>query len=161
MYTLMLILQGGGDPMPAWVGPTIAISVAIVAVACVVAFVAATLAAVALRHRLDAMSDNLSGLRQDVAGVLEGARRVTEEGESMVAMLKDEGEAYITTSRRFRKRLDHGIDRFSERAADLDALYEVVHEEVEDTALRFASALRTARLSTGIIAKVLRRRRRR
>jgi hypothetical protein len=79
----------------------------------------------------------------------------------MVASLREEGEAYLATSRRFRTRLDHGIDRVSERAADLDALYEVVHEEVEDTALRFASALRTARLSTGIIAKALRRRRRR
>jgi len=158
---MLLLLQGAAAPTPGWVGPTIAISVAIMALACLVVFGAAAIAGMALEKRLDAMSDNLSGLRQDLAGMLEGARRVTEQGESLVALVREEGEAYIDTSRRFRKRLDRGIDRVTERAADLDALYEVVHEEVEDTALRFASALRTARLSTGIIAKVLRRRRRR
>ena len=81
--------------------------------------------------------------------------------QALVGRLRDEGDAYLATSRRLRKRLDHGIDRVSERAADLDALYEVVHDEVEDTALHFASVLRTARLSTGIIGRVLRRRRRR
>ena len=158
---MLLLLQGAPAPMPGWVGPTIALSVAIMALAWVVVFVAAAIAGIALERRIDAMSDNLSGLRQDLAGVLEGARRVAEQGESLVALVREEGEAYVNTSRRFRKRLDRGIDRVTERAADLDALYEVVHEEVEDTALRFASALRTARLSTGIIAKVLRRRRRR
>jgi hypothetical protein len=158
---MLLLLQGAPAPMPGWVGPTIAISVAVMALAWVVVFAAAAIAGIALEKRIDAMSDNLSGLRQDLAGMLEGARRVADQGESIVALVREEGEAYVNTSRRFRKRLDRGIDRFTERAADLDALYEVVHEEVEDTALRFASALRTARLSTGIIAKVLRRRRRR
>jgi len=158
---MLLLLQGAPPPVPGWVGPTIAISVAVMAIAWVVVFAAAATTAIALEKRIDAMSDNLSGLRQDLGGMVEGARRVAEQGESIVSLVREEGEAYVATSRRFRKRLDYGIDRFSERAADLDALYEVVHEEVEDTALRFASALRTARLSTGIIAKVLRRRRRR
>ena len=158
---MLLLLQGAPASMPGWVGPTIAISVAVMALACLVVFAAAAVTAISLEKRIDAMSDNLSGLRQDLAGMLEGARRVAEQGESIMTLVREEGEAYVNTSRRFRKRLDRGIDRFTERAADLDALYEVVHEEVEDTALRFASALRTARLSTGIIAKVLRRRRRR
>lgn len=158
---MLLLLQGAPASMPGWVGPTIAISVAVMALAWVVVFAAAAVTAISLEKRIDAMSDNLSGLRQDLAGMLEGARRVAEQGESIMTLVREEGEAYVNTSRRFRKRLDRGIDRFTERAADLDALYEVVHEEVEDTALRFASALRTARLSTGIIAKVLRRRRRR
>jgi len=158
---LMLFLQAVPEATPGWVGPTVAISVAIVAIACVIAFVAVAFSAIALEKRLDTMSENLGGLRQDLAGVLDGARRVTQEGEALVELVRDEGEAYVATSRRFRKRLDAGIDRISTRMADLDALYEVVHEEVEESALRFASALRTARLSTGIIAKVLRRRRRR
>lgn len=158
---LTLLLQNGPPPVAGWVGPTLAISVAIVAIACVVAFVAVASSAIALTKRLDTMSENLGGLRHDLAGVLDGARRVTQEGEALVGLVRDEGEAYIATSRRFRKRLNAGIDRMSARMADLDALYEVVHEEVEESALRFASALRTARLSTGIIANVLRRRRRR
>lgn len=158
---ILLLLQGASPPVSGWVGPTIAISVAIMALAWIIVFAAAAVAVIAVQRRLDAVSDNLGGLRQDVAGMVEGARRVAEQGESIATMVREEGEAYIQTSRRFRRRLDHGLDRFAERAADLDALYEVVHEEVEETALRFASALRTARLSTGIIARALRRRRRR
>jgi hypothetical protein len=140
---LPLILQAAPESLAGWVGPTIAISLAIVAFTCVVMFVAVALAALALRRALKEAADRLGEL------------------EKLVDRVRDEGDAYLATSRRFRLRLDHGIDRVSERAADLDALYEVVHEEVEDTALHFASVLRTARLSTGILAKVLRRRRRR
>jgi hypothetical protein len=158
---MLLLLQSAPAPVSRWVGPTVAISVAIMALAWVVVFVGAAVAAIALVKRLDAMGDNLGGLRQDLGGMVEGARRMAEQGESIAALVREEGEAYMATSRRFRRRLDRSVDRWSERAADLEALYEVVQEEVEETALRFASALRTARLSTGILAKVLRRRRRR
>lgn len=130
-------------PVPGWVGPTMAISLAIIALACVVMFAGIALAALAARRALQSISASLGEL------------------QSLVGRVREEGDAYLATSRRLRHRLDHGIDRVSERAADLDALYEVVHEEVEETALRFASALRTARLSTGIIARALRRGRRR
>jgi biopolymer transport protein ExbB/TolQ len=140
---LPLVLQAAPGSVPGWVGPTIAISLAIVAFTCVVVFAAIGLAALAFRRALKAAADRLA------------------EMQKLVDRVRDEGDAYLATSRRLRKRLDQGIDRVSERAADLDALYEVVHEEVEETALRFASALRTARLSTGIIARALRRGRRR
>ena len=140
---LSFLLQATPGPIQGWVGPTIAISLAIVAFTCVVMFAAIGLAALAFRRALKAAADRLGELQK------------------LVDRVRDEGDAYLATSRRLRKRLDHGIDRVSERAADLDALYEVVHDEVEDTALHFASVLRTARLSTGIIGRVLRRRRRR
>jgi uncharacterized protein YoxC len=142
MYTLSL-LQAVATPLPGWVGPTVAISLAIIALACVVMFAGIALAALAARRALQSILESLG------------------EMQALVGRVREEGDAYLATSRRLRRRLDHGIDRVSERAADLDALYEVVHEEVEETALRFASALRTARLSTGIIARVLRRGRRR
>jgi uncharacterized protein YoxC len=140
---LPLVLQAAPGPIQGWVGPTIAISLAIVAFACVVMFVAMALAAIAFRRALLSASAQLGQL------------------QALVDRVREEGDAYLATSRRLRKRLDQGIDRVSERAADLDALYEVVHDEVEDTALHFASVLRTARLSTGIIGRVLRRRRHR
>ena len=142
MY-LLTLLQAVVTPVPGWVGPTVAISLAIIALACVVMFAGIALAALAARRALQSISASLGEL------------------QSLVGRVREEGDAYLATSRRLRHRLDQGIDRVSERAADLDALYEVVHEEVEETALRFASALRTARLSTGIIARSLRRGRRR
>jgi hypothetical protein len=120
----------------------VAISLGIIAIACIVTFVALALAGLALRSAFRAASARLG------------------EMQALMDRVKEEGDAYLVTSRRFRHRLERGIDRVSERAADLDALYEVVQEEVEETALGVATALRTARMSTGIIARVLRRRRR-
>jgi len=142
VFSPSLLLQAVQAPLAGWVGPTIAISLGIIAFACVVMFVALGLAALALRNAFRAASARLG------------------EMQALMDRVKEEGDAYLVTSRRFRHRLERGIDRVSERAADLDALYEVVQEEVEETALGVATALRTARMSTGIIARVLRRRRR-
>jgi hypothetical protein len=142
MPAIALLLQGVPASIPGWIGPTIAVSLAIIALACVVMFLGIGMAALAARRAIASLSGSV------------------QELQALVTRAREEGDAYLAASRRLRGRLDRGIDRVSERAADLDALYEVVHEEVEESALRFASALRTARMSTGIIARALRRRRR-
>lgn len=139
---LPMLQQAIPAATPAWVGPTIAIALVVIALALVVLFAGIAMAVRALHQAFRAASDRL------------------DELQGLVDRVREEGDAYLDTSRRFRRRLEKGIDRVSERAADLDALYEVVQEEVEESALGFASVLRTARLSTGILAKALRRRRR-
>ena len=130
---LTIVLQAVPGSIPGWVGPTIAISLAIVAFACVVMFVAIGLAAARLPAR---------------PGV--GVRAAGRSSRRWWAACRDEGDAYLATSRRLRKRLRPAASTGSRSgAADLDALYEVVHDEVEDTALDFASVLRTARLEHG------------
>jgi hypothetical protein len=42
------------------------------------------------------------------------------------------------------------------RLAELDALYEVVHDEVEDTALHVAATLRSVRGGAGALARIRR-----
>ena len=138
----MFLAQAVAPPLPGWVGPTVAVSLAIIALACVVMFAGIAMAAIAARRAFAAASAQLKEL------------------QGLVERVREEGDAYLATSRRLRGRLDRGIDRVSERAADLDALYEVVQEEVEETALHFASVLRTARMSTSILGRALRRRRR-
>ena len=49
-----------------------------------------------------------------------------------------------------------GIDRMEVKLADLETLYDVVHDEVEDTALDVAAALRSARQGNGMIGRVRR-----
>lgn len=154
-------LQAAPACTQAWVGPVLAISAAVVALVAIIIFAGLALGARALHRAVERMADNLSELRVDLHAVLEGAKRVTDEGAVLVDQVREEGAAYVATSKRFRRRLDHTVDRMTERMADLDALVDVVHEEVEDTAMQFATALRTARLSTSILGKVLRRRRRR
>jgi len=142
VITPALLAQAVAPPLPGWVGPTVAVSLAIMAFACVVMFLGIGFAALAARKALAAAAARIGEL------------------QALMDRVREEGDAYLATSRRLRGRLDRGIDRVSERAADLDALYEVVQDEVEETALHFASVLRTARMSTAILGRALRRRRR-
>jgi hypothetical protein len=48
------------------------------------------------------------------------------------------------------------VDAVENRLADLDSLYSVVHDEVEDTALDVAAALRTVRRGNGMLGRVRR-----
>ena len=46
-----------------------------------------------------------------------------------------------------------GVRQVKVKLRDLDALYEVVHEEVEDTALDVAATLRSVRAGAGMVGK--------
>ena len=80
--------------------------------------------------------------------------RLLEGGFDVVSPV--DGRRLAETSRRVRRKVVRGIDRVEERLADLETLYDVVHDEVEDTALDVAAALRSARQGNGMIGRVRR-----
>lgn len=155
---LMLTLQATMDT--GWVGTTVALSLLVIAISFIAIAAAVALTLGLLRNQLEEMSGALKALNSDLSEVLKGARRLAENGQQLAELAREEGEAYLASSRRIRKKLDRGVDRLSERLDNFDALVEVVHDEVEETALRFATTLRAARLSTAVLGRVLRRRRR-
>jgi hypothetical protein len=55
-----------------------------------------------------------------------------------------------------RRKIVKGVDRVQARLEDLEALYDVVHDEVEDTALDVAAGLRTIRSGNGMVGRVRR-----
>jgi methyl-accepting chemotaxis protein len=143
-----------------WVGTTMALSLLVIALAFIVMAAAVGLTLGLLRNQLEQVAGALKDLNSDLSQVLKGARHLAEDGQRLAQLAREEGEAYLASSRRIRKKLDRGVDRLSERLDNFDALVEVVHDEVEETALRFATTLRAARLSTAVLGRVLRRRRR-
>jgi hypothetical protein len=153
MVTLS-ILQAAATP--AWVGPTMAISLAVIALSVLaMAIVVATsvLRLVAQRKKLAALVDSL---QEDAQQALSAARRLTEQAQDLMVLVRHEAGAFAETSRRVRRKVVRGIDRVEERLADLETLYDVVHDEVEDTALDVAAALRSARQGNGMIGRVRR-----
>ena len=62
----------------------------------------------------------------------------------------------ITVSRRLRTSVVRGARRVEGRLEDLDALYEVVSSEVEDTALDVAAALRNVRTGASALGRIKR-----
>ncbi len=67
----------------------------------------------------------------------------------------------VGTSRDLRARIVRAADATEERLNDLDALLDVLYEEVEDTVLDVASALRTTRRGASLFTGVKRALRRR
>jgi len=135
--------------MPAWIGPTVAISLVVIALAFAAIGVAVTLLArTAIRE--------VRELREEVAPAISAVRRITDAGADLSGDIKQEVQEYLATSRAVRRDLERGVYEVKSRLADLDALYEVVHEEVEDTALDVAARVRAVRNGAGMVSRIRR-----
>lgn len=135
--TLMALQTGAAQPA-AWVGPTMAISLAVVALSfAVIAVMAAVIGSRTLRagRRIEEAADATRGLAVKV---------------------QDEVTELVRTSQRLRFEVDRGVRRAKRRLQDLDAVAEVVQEEIEETALDVAATLRTVRTGRGVLGRITR-----
>jgi hypothetical protein len=96
-----------------------------------------------------ALVDGVDRLRGEVESVLTSVRHLAQSATA-------EAEQYLATGRAIRLDLERGIRRVKARLADLDALYEVVHEEVEDTALDVAARVRAVRQGASVVGRLRR-----
>lgn len=124
--------------LPGWVGPTIAISLAVIAVVFAGFAVAALFALKALQAQV------------------EHQRAMLAEGRELLDTVKTEVGALVRTSRGVRKAVVRGVRRAQDKLTDLETLYDVVYDEVEDTALDAASALRRLRRGGSVLARLRR-----
>jgi uncharacterized protein YoxC len=128
---------------PSWIGPTIAISLVVIAASFLVMGSVALLVGMGLRRQSRAL------------------RAFTDEARGVSSRLKGELEGFADLSADARERLKVAIDSVDTRLRDLDALVEVVQEEAEETALDVASFVRTIRSTGGILGAARRKLRRR
>src|SRR5260221_10297413 len=128
---------------PSWIGPTIAISLVVIAASFLVMGSVALLVGMGLRKQSRA-------LRAQVAAFTGDVRAVT-------VRLKGEIEGFADISADARQKLKGAIESVDGRLKDLDALVEVVQEEAEETALDVASFIRTVRRTGGILGAARRR----
>jgi hypothetical protein len=135
--------------MPGWIGPTVAISLLVIALS----FLAIGIA-VALMARTAARQ--LKAVKNEIEPALAALRKITDAGAELSGDIREEIEEYLATSRALRHDLERGVRQVKGRLADLDALYEVVHDEVEDTALDVAAGVRSVRKGAGMISRIRR-----
>src|SRR5438094_2535593 len=134
--------------IPAWVAVVAAVSLAILALAAIAIAVSSVAAALGVRAFLRVL--------RDLAGPAVGDVR------QLVGTIRTEAESLVGTSRDLRGRIVKAADAAQARLADLDALFEVVHEEVETTALDVAVTLRNVRRGLAVLEwgkRALKRRR--
>jgi uncharacterized protein YoxC len=137
-----------GDMTPTWVGPTVAISLVIIAASFLVMGTVAVAIGFSLRKQSAALRAQLTSFTAD-------AKAVTHR-------LKGEVEGFADLSAEARAKVRGAIDTVDGRLKDLDALVEVMQEEAEATALDVAAMIRTVRRTGGVLGaarKMMKRRR--
>jgi hypothetical protein len=133
-----------------------AISLAIIAVCFLAIAAVAAIAALRLSGEAKKLAAVVSGLQDDAAQALKAVRRLTEQAQDLMVVVRNEAGAFAHTSRRVRRKLVRGVDRVEEKLADLETLYDLVHGEVEDAALDVAAGLRSVRRGNGMLGRVRR-----
>lgn len=137
---MLLFLQNAVDA--GWVGPTMAIALVIIAAAFAVIAMVFALAARHAAQEMRQLSRVIESLRADLAPALGAVEGMSIEGQRLAALIGGETEELVGASRKLRE----GI---RDRVANLEAIYEVVAEEVEETALDIAVTLRRLRTGAG------------
>lgn len=139
-----------------WVGPTMAVSLVIIALS-FLAIAAGTLIAVRQAAKaVQKLSHELSDLRQKLEPTIGSLQEAAREGRGLARKLQLEVDSIIQTSQGLRHDLRRGVKRAKRRFSDLDALAEVMQGELEDTALDVASKMRGLRSGFGVIGRLRR-----
>ena len=93
----------------------------------------------------------LNLLEKDSRPLIEDAKSVVSEANRAVTKLRSEIDGVVETSQDIRARVRNAADAAEGRLLDLEALLDVVQEEVEETVLDVAAALRTTRRGSTIL----------
>src|SRR5256884_7929169 len=123
--------------IPTWVAVVASISLAILALAAIAIAVSSVAAALGVRAFLRVL--------RDLAGPAGGDVR------QLVGSIRTEADSRAGTSRELRERIVKAADAAQTRLADLDALFEVVQEEVESTVLDAAASVRMVRRGLSLV----------
>ena len=141
---------------PEWVGPTMAISLAVIALSFLGVALVVAIAVLKLTGQVKKVGALDDGLQDDIARTLKAVRRLTEQGQDVMVVVRQETGAFAQTGRRLRRKLVRAADRVEMKLEELETLYDVVHDEVEGTALDVAAALRSVRRGNGMLGRVRR-----
>lgn len=117
--------------LPTWVGVVSAVSLAIIAVAALVTAVGITAAALGVREAVKALKGFAGPAIADV--------------RQLIGSIRTEADALVGTSRDVRQRIVRAVDAAEDRLTSLDALAEVMQDELEETALDAAATMRNVR----------------
>jgi uncharacterized protein YoxC len=128
-----------------------AVSVAVLALMSVVLTIALVVWVRDLGRLLDRLDAFTRVLERDGPPLLSAARSVTEDATRVVAGVREEVDQIVATSRDLRGRVSDAAGALGDRVRDLEAVLDVLQEEVEETALDVAGALRATRRGASLL----------
>jgi hypothetical protein len=139
-----------------WTDVVTAISTAFIAILLSLPAIASFLLFRELRKAVVALERFSDTIQQEVVPAIQSARGIVDQATQLAGNIKGEVDAIVDTSKDLRVRVRRAADAAEVRLSDLETLLDVVYEEVEETALDVASALRTTRKGAGIFASLKR-----
>ena len=132
--------------------PTVTAIATVVVALIAVGVVVAALPLIRQASRTGAAVERFLNLVQkDSKPLIEDARSMVSEANRAVIKLRAEIDGVVETSQDIRTRVGNAADAAESRLLDLEALLDVVQEEVEETVLDVAAALRTTRRGSTIL----------
>ncbi len=138
----MLLLQDTVIKVAGWVGPTVAISLVIIAGSFAVIALVVAAAAKAAAGQIEKLGQAVEDLRKDLAPALASVHMLGDEARQLAAKVGSEAEDVVEASRQLRLKV-------RDRLIDLEAVYDVLESEIEETALDVATTLRSFRTRAG------------
>lgn len=142
--------------MPGWVGPTAAVSLLVIALCFLVIPLVVVVVGRKAAEAAGEFRKEMAELRGELGPAIQAVNRVATKLEGISDQVGGELHEIVETSRRTRYDLERGLRRAKDRLEDLDALVEVVQEEVEETALDAAAAMRSMRTAGGAVGVIRR-----
>ena len=128
-----------------WPDVLTALSVTAIALMLAVFGIAAAMLLRDLRRAVSEVGTITRLLESDGKPTVESLRQLIDDAAGVVGVIKSEVDGLADTSQGLRKRAEGMAISVEDRLRDIEALIDVVQEEVEDTALDIAAALRTTR----------------
>ena len=151
-----MLLQQAIPEVAGWVGPTMAIALVIIALA----FAAIAFAFLVVGKRLaDALvkaTTSVDKLHVELVPAIKSLGQMAEDGRSLAQTIRTEVTEFTETSQTLRTRIENGSERLAERLDYLEAVYDVVEEEITATALDLTDTLRTVRSGAGWFGRIRR-----
>jgi hypothetical protein len=139
-----------------WTDVVTALSTAFIAILLALPALASFFLFRELRRAVTALERFSDTIQKEIVPAVQSARGVVEQATQVAASVKGEVEAIVDTSKELRGKVKQAAQAAEVRLSDLETLLDVVYEEVEDTALDVAAALRTTRRGAGLLSKMKR-----
>lgn len=135
--------------MTSWTA-LMAISTTVIAVVVVVFVIALVMMLGRMQALATRMTALLETLDRDGRPALLAAQGAAEDARKVATLLRERVEAFGATTESVRERVERAAAVAEDRFVEFENLFDLLYDEVEDTVLDVAAALRTTRRSASV-----------
>lgn len=142
--------------MPTWVPVVVALSLLVIAGSFLAIALGITVSAKKAVDQIGELTTTLRTLHVELGPALKSITAAADSTEKVASLIQREGEGVAETTKRVRESVNGGLVRLEERLADLDALYEVLYDEMKETGIEAGVMMRRLRRPGGWWGRVRR-----